>query len=127
MPQEDKPTLSFAVVSDYGLKVREIIGRTPKGVRLRSAGWGRSANGEVCPAGKVVAEFDAREAADAALGRYKAAFDAHSSAVREAHAIETAAYQRRQKAQRDRETAALAALLAKPESPTPSPNRREGM
>lgn len=112
MPQDDKPTLAWAVVKPdwgYAPEVREIIGRTPKSVRVRASGWWMEA-GQLVKRSHVRAEFQTREEAEAALARWHTAYKAATPAVDAAREAARKADDRHRDAISARNTAALAAL-----------------
>lgn len=111
MRQPEKPTLAWAVVaSRYGGRpaVREIIGRSDKGVRLRSTDWG-SKFGDFCKFAEI-AEFPSQSKAEAAVERYDFVFGALDANVKALRQASTAAQLAYQQAKNDQRAAALAAI-----------------
>lgn len=111
MEQPDKQTLAWAVIPNKfttGAIVREIIHRTPKGVRLRSQhGWSL---GDFCKVEDVLIEFATEAEAEAAVRRCnKARDDMEDTVARARDAYEKAQSVFRQ-AKRDQRASALAAI-----------------
>jgi len=113
--QSDKPTIAWGVVqSAYPWRpaVREIISRTPKGVRLRSmtGSWRDNKSGDMCSLNELKAEFATEAEADAAVARSAAEYERHEDAVRQARIARDEGQRAFDKAVHDRRAAALAAL-----------------
>lgn len=112
MHQPDRPTFAWAVIQNYGAPaVREIIGRTPAGVRLRTIDhWRAPPHGELCAGKLVKAEFATQAEADAAVARWAAAYKAATPAFERAYEACCAADKAMREARDARETAASEAL-----------------
>lgn len=117
MEQPDKQTLAWAVISNtwpIDVTIREIIHRTPKGLRLRSqhswSSWKDRTLGELCKVEDVMIEFATEAEAEAAVRRFnKARDDMEDTVARARDAYEKAESVFRQ-AKRDQRASALAAI-----------------